>query len=84
MLFETEYARDLCPLPPLPASFLAGMAEKGKAKKRKIGHGDVEMSQLQAEFAVNPLSGALNRSSKCVLTADWKVRDRTRCNMNAG
>lgn len=66
--FETDYTATLPHLPPFPPGHQSAKRRKtSKDDKRK------DMVQLRYEYALNPLSGALSKSTKCLSTEDWKV-----------
>lgn len=60
MPLETEYASRLPSIPPIPPA---------KRHKRK----ETDSFRLQVAYSLNPVSVALAKSSKCVLTGDWRV-----------
>lgn len=65
MPLATTYTSALPPLPPIPVQ-QPNRRQKKKDDKQGI-------TKLYAQFAVNPLSDAMAKSSKCVLTSDWRV-----------
>jgi chromatin modification-related protein VID21 len=65
MPLANAYTSTLPPLPPAPAQ-QPNRRQRKKDDKQGI-------TKLYAQFAVNPLSDAMSRSSKCVLTSDWRV-----------
>ena len=64
--FETDYTSTLPPLPPIPLQ-ASKRRKTMKDEKRK------DMSQLKFEYELNPLHGALSKSTKCLSTEDWKI-----------
>ncbi|KAK6907275.1 hypothetical protein I203_101265 [Kwoniella mangroviensis CBS 8507] len=72
MPLETDYASQLPRLPPLPPQ-IRQVQGQGPAKKRIKLNDSVDLYKLQVSFTLNPLSGSLSKSSKCVLTNDWKI-----------
>jgi len=61
MPLTTQYSSELPQLPPSPHP----------SKKHKKSN--ESMYALSVQYSINGLSDALHRSSKCVLTADWKI-----------
>ncbi len=68
MPLQTQYASDLPPLPPVPQRQAKRHRRSSKAEDRKT-----DLFRLQVAYSLNPVSGALAKSSKCVLTGDWRV-----------
>ena len=64
MPLSSSYTTSLPRLPPIPIN---------PAKRHKKSKDDRGMYKLQLQYSLNPLSGGLSRSSKCVLTSDWKI-----------
>ncbi|KAK4687612.1 chromatin modification-related protein VID21, partial [Tremellales sp. Uapishka_1] len=64
MPLESEYASHLPRLPALP---------KRNRKGSKSDQPKTDLFKLHVAYGLNPVSGALSKSSKCVLTADWRV-----------
>ncbi|WVO13268.1 hypothetical protein L204_100881 [Cryptococcus depauperatus] len=69
MPLQSSYAASLPPLPPVPPSAVGSIARR----RKRANSPQPDMYKLHASFSVNPLSSSLNRSTKCVLTCDWKV-----------
>jgi chromatin modification-related protein VID21 len=65
MPLESEYSASLPPIPPIP--------RRRKRKGSKGDDGPNDPYKLQAMYNINPISGSLATSSKCVMTSDWKV-----------
>jgi len=65
MPLETEYSASLPPIPSIP--------RRRKRKGSKGDDGPNDSYKLQAMYTINPISGSLATSSKCVMTSDWKV-----------
>jgi chromatin modification-related protein VID21 len=63
---ETPY---ISTLPRLPAAPSNG----NKRRKKNSKDDNKDLHHLQVEYQLNPLSGSLAKSTKCVLTADWRV-----------
>lgn len=68
MPLETDYASSKVPrLPAVPAT--AHRHRRGS----KGDQGKVDTFKLSLMYNLNPLSGGISKSSKCVLTSDWRV-----------
>lgn len=65
MPLETEYVSVLPALPPIPQAKRKRHSSKSEDK--------TDSFRLQVSYSLNPVSGVLAKSSKCVLTADWRV-----------
>lgn len=66
MPLESDYAANLPQLPPVDA-------HRRRRKDSKGDKGPANLYKLQATYEINPVSSALSKSSKCVLTSDWRV-----------
>jgi chromatin modification-related protein VID21 len=65
MPLESEYSANLPQVPAIP-----------RRRKRKGSKGDdapVDLFKLRATYEINPVSGSLATSTKCVLSRDWAV-----------
>lgn len=69
MPLESEYAANLPRVPALPSR----STHRRKRKDSKGEEGPVDLYKLQASYEINPVSNSLARSSKIVLTSDWRV-----------
>lgn len=69
MPLESDYAAKLPQLPPIPNR----SAHRRKRKDSKSDEGPADLYKLQASYEINPVSGSLSKSSKIVLTSDWRV-----------
>lgn len=69
MPLTSAYATELPPLPLLNST----SSSASFRRRKRTNSPQPDMFKLQATFSLNPLSSALTRSSKCVLTCDWKV-----------
>lgn len=69
MPLETDYTANLPRLPAVPSRH----THRRKRTHSKGEEGNADLYRLQATYEINPVSSSLSRSSKCVLTADWKV-----------
>ena len=70
MPLESNYTSTLPRLP--PTSSIAGRRKRrgSKTEERKR-----DLHALQLEFRSNPISDSLHKSTKCVLTGDWRVAE---------
>ena len=71
MPLETDYTLTLPRLPPIPAH--ASQKRRRKLSKSDPSERRKDLGYLQIEYKLNPVSGALSKSTKCVLTTDWKI-----------
>lgn len=67
MPLETDYIAAIPPLPSMPAT--AHRHRRGS----KGDSGKVDSFKLSLTYSLNPLAGGISKSSKCVLTSDWRV-----------
>ena len=70
MPLETDYVHALPHLPPLP------QASKRKRRGSKTEERKKDLAVLQLEYSLTPISGSLSKSTKCVLTDDWRVAEQ--------
>ena len=68
MALGSEFTAKLPALPSVSPTQAKPRQRGSKAEDRKP-----DFSRLYAAYSLNPLSSALAKSSKCVLTADWRV-----------
>lgn len=66
MPLESDFAANLPQLPPVDA-------HRRRRKDSKGDKGPANLYKLQATYEINPVSSSLSKSSKCVLTSDWRV-----------
>ena len=68
MMLESEYTSSLPALPPLPVRPVDKRRRANKPEERRK-----DLAQLSLEYSINPLSGNLSKSSKCLMTEDWRI-----------
>ena len=69
MPLESDYAANLPQLPPVQTRH----THRRRRKDSKGDEGPANLYKLQATYEINPVSSSLAKSSKCVLTSDWRV-----------
>lgn len=65
--FVSDYTSTLPRLPPIDQPNKRRKASKSHSERRK------DLTELSYEYKLNPLSGSLSKSSKCLSTEDWKL-----------
>lgn len=69
MPLESDYAANLPQLPPVHTRH----THRRRRKDSKGDEGPANLYKLQATYEINPVSSSLAKSSKCVLTSDWRI-----------
>lgn len=69
MPLESDYTANLPQLPPIQSRH----THRRRRKDSKSDEGPANLYKLQASYEINPVSSSLSKSSKCVLTSDWRV-----------